>query len=134
MCRNAKISSGQAGHYACLISYQKRKGGDQQVTCHPQSPLPMVISDSVISLSSVITDSVIPDSTLASKIFHISSYINFHFLVITGSVSSDSVMSISRNCLYQILLYESVLYQFPCLAYQILLYQIPSWLYQIRYI
>ena len=71
---------------------------------------PMVISDSVISLSSVISDSVIPDSTLANKISHISSYINFHFLVITGSVISDSVISISRNWLYQIPLYESVLY------------------------
>ena len=80
------------------------------MTFHLLSPLPMVISDSVISLSSVISDSVLPDSTLASKIFHISSYINFYFLVISGSVISDSVISISRNWLYQIPLYESVLY------------------------
>ena len=70
----------------------------------------MVISDSVISLSSVISDSVISDYTLTSKIVHISCYINFHFLVISGSVISDSVISISRNWLYQIPLYESVLY------------------------
>ena len=62
----------------------------------------MVISDSVISLSSVISDSVISDSTLTSKIIHILCYINFHFLVISGSVISDSVISISRNWLYQI--------------------------------
>ena len=70
----------------------------------------MVISDSVISLSSVISDSVISDSTLTSKIVHILCYINFHFLVISSSVISDSVISISRNWLYQITLYESVLY------------------------
>ena len=57
----------------------------------------MVISDSVISLSSVISDSVIPDSTVASKIFHISSYINFHFLVISDSVISGSGKSNKKN-------------------------------------
>ena len=80
------------------------------MTCHPKSPLPMVILDSVISLSSVISDSVIPDSTLTSKIAHVSCYINFHFLVISGSVISDSVISISRYWLYQIPLYKSMSY------------------------
>ena len=93
-----KISTDQAACHARLISYSKRKGGKQvrdlQSICNLSFLI--VISDSVMSLSSVISDSVIRNSTLTSMIFHVSSYINFHFLVISSSVISDSVISISR--------------------------------------
>ena len=64
----------------------------------------LAVSNSIISVSSVISNSVLSDSVIPFSTFYISCLAFFQFLVLSHSVISDSVISTSTFSLYQILL------------------------------